>query len=270
LGNLIQSYGYDGVFYENALEGDGISYIAFHPTQIKSAIGNRGTFDPENPDIRYRLSPEFEKDIGKVTANLTGRLEQLGIADKVALAMRDRIQAVVDGKATEADGRYLRGVIEIALSAPDGVKTLNHEVIHALRDMGLLRDAEWRSLEKAARADGDRIKELRGRYKKIGQTSEEVILEEAIAEMYADWAADRVEPIGFVKRAFERIRDFLQALGRALTGRGYRNADMIFKAVERGDVGGREQPRDDIGRFTDEPKSEITTTPIWGRSLAWF
>jgi hypothetical protein len=27
------------------------SYIAFHPTQIKSATGNQGTFDPRNPDI---------------------------------------------------------------------------------------------------------------------------------------------------------------------------------------------------------------------------
>jgi orotate phosphoribosyltransferase-like protein len=28
-------------------------YVAFEPTQIKSATGNSGAFDPENPDIRY-------------------------------------------------------------------------------------------------------------------------------------------------------------------------------------------------------------------------
>jgi hypothetical protein len=27
-------------------------YIVFEPTQIKSATGNRGTFDPADPDIR--------------------------------------------------------------------------------------------------------------------------------------------------------------------------------------------------------------------------
>ena len=27
------------------------SYIVFDPKQIKSAIGNRGTYDPDNPDI---------------------------------------------------------------------------------------------------------------------------------------------------------------------------------------------------------------------------
>jgi len=44
--------GHDGVVYQNEVEG-GTSYIAFDPAQIKSATGNRGTFDPENPDIRF-------------------------------------------------------------------------------------------------------------------------------------------------------------------------------------------------------------------------
>jgi hypothetical protein len=40
-------------------------YIIFEPTQIKSAIGNIGTFDPTKPDIRYSLrvptTPEFKR-----------------------------------------------------------------------------------------------------------------------------------------------------------------------------------------------------------------
>jgi hypothetical protein len=34
-------------------EWDGWNVIAFNPTQIKSAIGNSGAFDPTNPDIRF-------------------------------------------------------------------------------------------------------------------------------------------------------------------------------------------------------------------------
>ena len=30
--------------------------VAFKPTQIKSATGNNGQFDPANPDIRYSKS----------------------------------------------------------------------------------------------------------------------------------------------------------------------------------------------------------------------
>lgn len=49
--SLIQS-GYDGIKYENGIEGPGTSWIAFKPEQIKSAIGNNGDYDPKNPDIQ--------------------------------------------------------------------------------------------------------------------------------------------------------------------------------------------------------------------------
>ena len=42
--------GHDGIVYVNEVEG-GLSWIAFRPEQIKSAIGNCGTFDPGNPLI---------------------------------------------------------------------------------------------------------------------------------------------------------------------------------------------------------------------------
>lgn len=48
--------GYDGMVYENAVEDEGSdSYIAFEPTQIKSATDNTGAFSPRNPDIRYSI-----------------------------------------------------------------------------------------------------------------------------------------------------------------------------------------------------------------------
>lgn len=49
---LIQEHGYDGVVYKNDHEGQGDSYIVFEPSQVKSATGNRGTFDRESDDIR--------------------------------------------------------------------------------------------------------------------------------------------------------------------------------------------------------------------------
>lgn len=53
---LIQSEGYDGVVYKNTHEGDGDSYIVFKPEQVKSAIGNNGAFDKDNPDIRMSVA----------------------------------------------------------------------------------------------------------------------------------------------------------------------------------------------------------------------
>jgi len=44
LRKALEKFGYDGIMYENLGEGKGISYIAFNPNQIKSAIGNNGNF----------------------------------------------------------------------------------------------------------------------------------------------------------------------------------------------------------------------------------
>jgi hypothetical protein len=47
--------GHDGLFLMSNKDEVG-EYVAFEPTQIKSATGNRGTFDPAKPDIRYSLA----------------------------------------------------------------------------------------------------------------------------------------------------------------------------------------------------------------------
>ena len=52
----------DGIVYENWYEDKGSdSYIAFNPNQIKSATDNVGTYNANNPDIRFSLiTPEMD------------------------------------------------------------------------------------------------------------------------------------------------------------------------------------------------------------------
>ncbi len=51
----LKKAGHDGVIVNNNAEGQSGNnyYIAFEPTQIKSAIGNRGTYDLNDPDINH-------------------------------------------------------------------------------------------------------------------------------------------------------------------------------------------------------------------------
>jgi len=55
--------GKDGVIIKNLDDAPGLSnavadhYLAFEPTQIKSATGNRGTYDPNDPSIMKSLLP---------------------------------------------------------------------------------------------------------------------------------------------------------------------------------------------------------------------
>ena len=64
IGNAwLREQGYDGIIKErNRYTEDGfvpeiVEVVAFKPEQVKSATGNKGTFDPSNPDIRYQRGP---------------------------------------------------------------------------------------------------------------------------------------------------------------------------------------------------------------------
>jgi len=55
----LKAKGFDGIFLE--IKGEPKEFIAFDSTQIKSAIGNVGTYDPNNPDIRLSLADDAKK-----------------------------------------------------------------------------------------------------------------------------------------------------------------------------------------------------------------
>ena len=55
----LEQKGIDGVWFDEFVEGadgeeiEAVTWVVFEPTQIKSATGNRGTFDPKDPRISY-------------------------------------------------------------------------------------------------------------------------------------------------------------------------------------------------------------------------
>lgn len=67
----LKALGYDGIVYKNDFEAKGSdSYVVFDSSQIKSAIGNSGTFDPANPDIMYqRTAPTFYSALTRAVEN---------------------------------------------------------------------------------------------------------------------------------------------------------------------------------------------------------
>lgn len=96
----LKAAGYDGAILTEDSPGGGSNggetYVAFGPTQIKSATGNVGTFDPANPDIRFSPSRRFysqlarafeqapDKVFGKasqVKLWLAGNKSKLGVKD---------------------------------------------------------------------------------------------------------------------------------------------------------------------------------------------
>jgi hypothetical protein len=193
---------------------------------------------------QFAVTPMFSGLASTVQAKLDARMEKLGVKGIGLNIVQSLGGTMEDGQQFTADGMFWRGVITVALDSEmtgrGAVKTFNHEVIHGFRserlwgrEHGLFRKAEWDTLRRAALADTERMADVQERYPDL--TFEQQI-EEAIADMFGDWAAGRMEVSGFIKAAFERIRDFIEGLGRVLRGEGFENADMVFKKIERGDV----------------------------------
>lgn len=116
--------GYDGVIikdvYDEGIWGSTRSfandYIAFDPNQVKSATDNTGSFDPTDPDIRYRVVPGGESMAERTyresgAFSFTGS-EKISSIDDVAFIFRE-----LQERATENSFLVL---------VKDGVPTILH------------------------------------------------------------------------------------------------------------------------------------------------
>lgn len=120
--------GYDGVIFESGADKNDLAYdrfyVVFDPTQIKSATDNIGTFDRENPDIRYSLKRDaaLEKDFAFIREQLeAGELTEEQ-ADRLRGEAVDRLLA----RQAEEYGRMQPGETparEITLPRRTGGKT---------------------------------------------------------------------------------------------------------------------------------------------------
>lgn len=194
------------------------------------------------------------------TINAAARTELalVGLLGKIGL----RVEA---GRLVGATGTYSQGVISILRNGAQGWRqTLDHEIVHALRDParwggthGLFTADEWRAMVRAARADAGIRERVEAAYPDLDAAGR---AEEMVAELYADWAAGRREvDSGPLRQALDAIRSFFRAMASVLRGEGFQDAGRIMERIASGEVGGRGpdgpggRPRDAQGRFTPAP-----------------
>lgn len=203
-------------------------------------------------------------DARRINAAARAELEKVGIAD--------RIRVQVGGNGTAA-GTYQRGVIGILRGADGNWRhTLDHEIIHALRDSetwggeaGLFSRDEWRALVRAARADDAVRARVEAAYPDLTTRQQ---TEEMVAEFYADWAQGRrdAEP-GMMTAALNRIRSFFRAAAAALRGEGFQDAATIMQRIADGTVGGRGPDGPGTGQAAPPREQRDTATAAFRN---WF
>ena len=215
----------------------------------------------------------------QVFNSLRQRLTRLGLPDVNLTAekivapelLQGDSPALVEGVFSSSDSNK---IISLSMEVVDPTKSpqeqfdvlksvMNHEVIHALKNLGLFSDAEWNSLRRSVAErkyvhikDGkpverkytylDRAKSM---YTGMG-LNDASIEEEAIAEMFRDYADGKIKIAGRPRTLFERIKDFFGAIFGANQDAGFNSVEDIFDNVRSGKVGGRE-------RVAANPEAEV-------------
>jgi hypothetical protein len=90
--DLIAS-GYDGIYFKQGLDhaDQSPTWVAFEPTQSKSAIGNRGTFDPNEPDITKAQGGPIRKASGGLSrVNEAGNYTKPGMRKQLFNSIKAR------------------------------------------------------------------------------------------------------------------------------------------------------------------------------------
>lgn len=209
------------------------------------------------------FTPEFTEKQDRVFKSLNGMLKTLGIKE----INLERAQQFKTIDAAGAEGIYdprtkvmslAMGMYDPNLSDQDLFdqisEVMNHEFIHAIRDLGVLTDAEIKTLENAAEKTSyakltkDGVKKRKYTYldrakRREPDLTEDQQKEEAIAEMFRDYAAGRLKVAGKPRSLFEKIKKFLKSIVGANVGEGFTSAENIFKGMISGEVGARERPQ---------------------------
>ena len=185
-------------------------------------------------DVSLRVSDYIEREAGVKDPNIEGVFDSN--KRSIGLAM-----SIYDPNMT--DEEYFHSLRNV----------LDHEIIHALRELGLFTDAEYKTLVKAAqntkyvaikggtgekRAYTFHDRAIRLNPPREGmneEQSQDLIDEEAVAEMFRAYADGRLKIAGKPKSLFDRIMKFFKALGQAHSDEGFDSAAAIFDNIKTED-----------------------------------
>ena len=232
------------------------------------------------PDVEFvseadqeRVRKMLEERIAKISTGVRSQLNKYGLKDvqaKFVPAFMDglRFRAVM---GEQAHVRLLAGdksvldnksIITIATGIYDPDLTveqltdkvfevLDHESIHSLVTLGLLRENEMQMLFRAAentKVPGkeytylDRAKAVYTPMAKENPVyrNPEAIREEAVAEMFRDWRLKKLGPpksvFGLINRITEAVRSMFNNMRR-------QNYDDVFQDIESGVIGARKREK---------------------------
>jgi len=211
--------------------------------------------------LRQRLDSLNLPDIDAKITNLIRNVERDADGNIYLRGVAEGADLTTEGGYSTNDQRVIQVALDAIMARADKpqdveaavVDVLNHEVLHALRQLDLITESELKMLEKLAT-----------KYKKSGteQTYEQwaiknypdlrnrptALIEEAVAEMVRDGIAGRVvmesKPVkltGKPRSIIKRIVDFFRGLFNVARDANASSFTEFLTALEAGEIGLRER-----------------------------
>mgnify|MGYP003334645793 CR=1 FL=1 len=244
---------YASMFLTPETEG-GLSEAELEDIAVKGGnLGNRAQKaldERQTKGIARKITPalqakrEFVAKAEEIAKNLMPVLKRFGLGN---IGLK-----IVDALEKGAEGKYENQLIHLVMSVKEPLKTLRHESIHALKELGFFTDAQWEALERQADKEWintylknkpytkgiSRYDAYYEMFKNEGKTPQQIqdaLREEAIADAFADFA-NRKPPAGMIAALLARLNNFFTALRNAIQGAGFNTAEDIFNMVEAGEL----------------------------------
>lgn len=132
----LERQGYDGIKYRNSAEdGGSISWVAFKPQQIKSATGNKGTFNPEDRSILASVPRKPQQRDLIAGLRRKGQPKDSSIPEKISTVRKAGFLGGIPTHAknvlsnaifqvSEAGARGPAALVDIGLSAATGRRSV--------------------------------------------------------------------------------------------------------------------------------------------------
>lgn len=230
----------------------------------------------------------YVSEQGRILDGFQNRLKKIGLGDVKVFgrdAVRDSEGSLAEGAAySSPEGDQVialsMGIYRPDMDAESYYKRLadvmNHETIHAVRNLGLFSKKELGLLSRAVRKT-KYIKDVNGKktaraytyFDRAASINPELstkkdkngvlspLEEEAIAEMFRDYSSGKLNKIGQSRSLLKRIGDFFRSLVGAHVDRGFNSVDQVFGGINDGAVGKRR-------RQNVEAQAEVKASRIAG------
>jgi hypothetical protein len=190
----------------------------------------------------------FRGDVSKLAKDMRSALDKMGL-HKVAVNLE---KALFDAEGNPVQGFYNNKLIQVALSANDPGFTLDHEALHAMRELGFFSPNDWGILSNMAKNSWLKKYSIESKYPTLDKEAQ---IEEAVAEAFATF---QQQPPN-VQSLMTKVVNTLRRIGNFLRGYGFKAPDDILGKAASGQLArDRAHVIDKFGDYLDTiPNAEV-------------